>query len=216
MLAAWFRDVHNGRYTAQPMGVIAQSVRTATVVGVFVAAGCVGCRSRAELTPHGGHGGKRSEETVTPSVQPSGPAPAPPSNVPPWAVGMWSGEGTSKPASLALPGNQGVQLAWLKDKGTDHVGVVQLRLRVKGSGLANGELSGALGALTATGTWQEGAPLHLDVRAPVDGSTVFHGTLTLSWPLDQKRTTGRLRATSGDGRFLRSADLEVTVAPDYK
>ncbi len=198
------------------MGVSARYVRSSTAVGVFVAAGYVGCRSRTELTPHGDHGGMRSDDPATPSVQPSGSATTPPSNVPTWAVGMWSGEGTSKPTSLALPGNHGVQLAWLKDKGTDHVGGVQLRLRVAASGLAGGELSGALGSLVVSGTWQEGAPLHLELRAPTDGPTVFHGTLTLTWPHDQKQTTGRLRATSGDGRFLRSADLEVTVAPDYK
>lgn len=188
-------------------------VRKSTAVVALV---CLGCQSRSEPAAVGGSGETLSGDATNmpPSVTASTPLPS--RVIPGWAMGRWTGEGRAKITTLPLPGNQGVQLAWLKDKGTEHVGAVQLRLEIDGSGVATGELSGVLGSLSAVGVWQDAAPLHLDLRPAREGGPAFHGTLTLVWQHAEKRATGTLRAASGDGRFLRSADLEVSVAPEYK
>ena len=134
--------------------------------------------------------------------------------VPAWAHGVWHGKGVAKVTALTLPGNQGVQLAWIRDKGVEHVGPVELRLEVARSGAARGKLSGALGDLEVSGAWPETGPLTLELRPALDGPTVFHGTASLVWRPERGPMQGLLRAARGDGRFVRSADLEVTITSE--
>lgn len=134
--------------------------------------------------------------------------------VPAWAHGVWHGKGVAKVTALTLPGNQGVQLAWIRDKGVEHVGPVELRLEVARSGAARGKLSGALGDLEVFGAWPETGPLTLELRPALDGPTVFHGTASLVWGPERGPMQGLLRAARGDGRFVRSADLEVTITSE--
>lgn len=164
-----------------------------------------------------------STASTAPSVAPatsSAPATAVPeaagdatqNKAPAWTIGKWSASATTRATQLQLPGNQGVQIAWLKDKSQQHSGEVKLSLTLKAPGIVSGELSGALGTLDLAGVWPAQGPLHLELRPSHDGAEVFHGTLTLTWDAEKQRATGELRATSGDGRWLRSAELEVTRA----
>lgn len=140
--------------------------------------------------------------------------PAESSTVPAWALGVWHGKGSTKSTALALPGNQGVQLAWIQDKGVEHVGPVELRLEVARSGAVRGKLSGALGDLDVYGVWPETSPMTLELRPAQDGPEVFHGMASLKWGPEPGSLSGSLRAARGDGRLLRSADLEVTIASE--
>lgn len=132
--------------------------------------------------------------------------------IPAWAVGAWTARATLHRTELKLPNDQGVQIAWLKDKGVQHSGEVELSLTLTAPGVATGQLSGALGTLSLSGVWPEQGPLHLELQPTHDGAEVFHGTLTLTWDAEKQRARGILRATSGDGHWLRSAELEVVRA----
>jgi hypothetical protein len=129
---------------------------------------------------------------------------------PEWAVGNWRASGTATTTELQLPNNQGVQLAWLKDKGNQYAGPLELSLTLSSNGELTGELTGALGTLRASGAWPKDGPLHLDLRPTAEAANVFHGTVTVTWDAQRKQGSAKLRASSGDGYWLRAADLEVT------
>lgn len=133
--------------------------------------------------------------------------------VPEWARGVWTGTGTAQVTTLQMPGNQGVQLAWLKDKATTHVGEVRLRVEIAPSGDISGELAGALGELKARGVWHE-ATFDVQLLPLTDGPRMFHGTAMLELNSAQKTGHASVRAATGDGQTLRSANLEVSWAPD--
>jgi hypothetical protein len=175
--------------------------------------GSLGCESRASQTtpPPLAETTTASDATVAPSTALDGTSPAP--AVPEWARGVWTGSGAAQVTTLQLPGNQGVQLAWLKDKGTAHVGDVRLRVEITASGDISGKLDGALGELDARGVWHEGT-LDVQLLPAADGPQMFHGTATLELDSAQKTGRGSLRATTGDGQTLRSANLEVSKGPD--
>jgi hypothetical protein len=129
---------------------------------------------------------------------------------PEWAVGNWHASGTATTARLQLPNNQGVQLAWLKDKGDQYAGQLELTLTLAPNGDVTAELVGALGTLRASGAWPKAGPLHLELRPTEEANDVFHGTLTVTWDAQKKQGSATLRAASGDGHWLRTANLEVT------
>lgn len=131
---------------------------------------------------------------------------APPS----WIVGKWAASGPATLTPLHLPNNQGVQLAWLKDKGKQFSGPLELSLTLDGNGEVLGELTGAIGNLKASGVWPAKGPLHLELRPAEEAVDVFHGVVTVTWDEQKQQGRARLRATSGDGYWLRAADLEVT------
>jgi hypothetical protein len=142
----------------------------------------------------------------TPENSGTAGAPAAP---PDWAVGSWRGTGQATNTQLQLPNNQGVQLAWLKDNGKQYTGQVKLMLTLATNGVATGELTGVLGTLSATGVWPSEGPLHLELRAATEATDVFHGALTITWDAQKRHGQASLRATSGDGQWLRTANLEV-------
>jgi hypothetical protein len=186
------------------------------VAGTFLLVTCAACKQSAPPDPQ-----PNVEPTLSPQPRVA-PEPAIASaastdakgvvgpTAPEWAVGKWQAAGTTAATALQLPNNQGVQLAWLKDKGKQHSGAVSLSLTLSDSGEATGDISGALGTLPLRGAWSAPNVLHLELRPSSDGPDVFHGTLTITWDAEKKRGQGLLRATSGDGYWLRSADLEVT------
>lgn len=193
---------------------VASRLSTPGLSRLFIAAGLLfslGCESRRSETSPAPESSATSDATLATSTTLDVTSTAP--TVPEWAPGVWSGAGTAEVTSLQLPGNQGVQLAWLKDKGTAHVGELKVRLEIAPSGDISGKLDGALGELQARGVWHE-ATFDVQLLPETDGPQMFHGTVTLE--LDSAQKTGRasLRATSGDGQTLRSANLEVSKAPD--
>lgn len=176
----------------------------------------IGCQSNPTTTASSA---QASEPTaaqaiplVAPTVVPQATRDEAAKEIPAWATGKWSASATTRSTELQLPGNQGVQIAWLKDKGQHHSGEVKLSLTLEATGTVNGELSGVLGNLAVVGIWPAQGPMHLELRPSRDGADVFHGTLTLTWDAETLRARGILRATSGDGHWLRSAELEVTRA----
>lgn len=146
---------------------------------------------------------------ATPSTENSNDATA---LMPAWALGAWRGQGSGTVNQLQLPNNQGVQIGWLKDKGTGYVGELELSLTLDKNGQASGQLTGALGTLSISGAWPPAGPLHLELRSNADGPEMFHGTLTVVWDEAKMRATATLRASSGDGQWLRASSLELTRA----
>lgn len=173
----------------------------ATMAGTSSASTSSSPPPAAPAMPHGAN--------VAATVQ-SGDASS--ASVPEWALGTWKAGGVTTVTTLKLPNDQGVQLGWLKDKGTRYVGPVDISFTLARDGAATGKLSGTLGDLLVSGAWPSAGPLHLTLRPVADGPDVFHGTLTIVWDAQKKHGGGQLRATSGDGQWLRSADLEVVGA----
>lgn len=162
--------------------------------------------STPPLVAPGSVNGATGPSPVEPRRDVSSPA------TPEWALGTWRATGVATVTSLKLPNDHGVQLGWLKDKGARYVGPVDVSFTLARDGAATGKLSGTLGDLMVSGAWPSEGPLHLTLRPVMDGPDVFHGTMTVTWDAEKKRGRGHLRATSGDGQWLRSADLEVMAA----
>lgn len=205
----------------RPSRVIGNSVRGVAVP--FVLATCMTCKQGAPADTKPNVESTPSAAPGKPQQAAGGIAPATANStarldgvgvagvaVPEWAVGKWHATGTTVATQLELPNNQGVQLAWLKDNGKQHSGAVSLSLTLSSRGEATGDVSGALGTLLLSGVWSAPNVLHLELRPANDGPSLFHGTLTIAWDAEKKQGHGLLRATSGDGHWLRTADLEVT------
>src|SRR5690606_41263370 len=82
------------------------------------AAGAAGSGTGGSGTGRSGAAGSTSG---APGAEEANTAPA---LVPTWALGSWRGQGSSTVTALQLPNNQGVQIGWLKDKGTRYVGAL--------------------------------------------------------------------------------------------
>lgn len=191
-------------------------------LGTWVALATVvhGCQTSSTITdgvPPPGSSNATSNLSGVPLVPASGVSPASigdelpaRGSLPDWAVGKWVASGTTTVTHLQLPNDQGVQLAWLKDAGKQHIGPLELSLTLAANGVATGKLTGVLGDLSLEGLWPSAGPLHLELRPAAEGTDVFHGTLTVTWNAQIRRGRALLKATSGDGRWLRAANLEVT------
>lgn len=146
-----------------------------------------------------------STSPVTPAPQPSRVESAPP----PWALGTWSGKGTASAVKLALPGNQGVQLAWVQDKGTHFVGPVDANVTVHPDGRVTGSIDGSLGELAVVGTWDGEGALHVELAAEKLLPDAFFGMLTLPFSTPTAAVNATARLTSSDGRWVREASVPM-------
>lgn len=131
------------------------------------------------------------------------------SRVPTELVGEWTGHGTARVVKLELPGNQGVQLAWVQDKGTSHVGPVTLAVELTKDGVVQGTLSGSLGELTVTGNWDGLNPMHADLVPKVKAPEAFGGLLTVVLAEGSKSAEASLRVVSHDGKWVREATVPL-------
>lgn len=130
----------------------------------------------------------------------------------PWAVGTWRGEGTATLAKVELPGNQGVQLAWVKDKGTKFVGPVKMTVALNTDGTAVGAVTGSLGDLQVVGSWDSGDVLHARLSAHSQTPEAFNGLVTVALADEKPNAPASLRVVSNDGHWVRQATavLEFT------
>lgn len=210
-------------HLAHRLASVSHPIRLSPAKRVFDLAGCFaalawlsfGCQSKPISTTAANSGsaaasstGAATEPLPVPGTQTPNSAVLPTPAV--WAVGAWSGAGVAKQTKVKLPGDQGVQLAWIKDDGKLHSGPIDVAFSVSAEGQVHGEVSGALGKLVVSGVVATDGPSHLELRTDPDGLEVFHGTLIVVWDGSRKKGVASLRATSGNGHWLRSAELEVT------
>jgi hypothetical protein len=151
----------------------------------------------------------------------------------PWQ-GRWQGACNLEKTELKLPGNQGVQIAWLKDTGKQRSGAGTLSCDVSATGVAScawtpqtpeATSTGAQPELVGFGTWQDATRVsaELRTRSPAPpatatetppGERLTHFTGTLQAERSAADTlTGTLRLASGDGKTLRSASFVLKHAP---
>jgi hypothetical protein len=163
-----------------------------------------------------------------PQVNPAPKASAQPAN--PWQ-GRWQGACNLEKTELKLPGNQGVQIAWLKDTGKQRSGAGTLSCDVTATGVAScawtqqtpeAPSGGAQPELLGIGTWEDPTRVSAELRtrspatAPETqpGERLTHFTGTLQAERTAADTlTGTLRLASGDGKTLRSASFVLKHAP---
>lgn len=126
-------------------------------------------------------------------------------------VGVWRGQGTARAVKLELPGNQGVQLAWVQDKGTTHVGAVTLLVEITKDGAVQGSLNGGLGELAVAGNWDGVSPLHAELVPKVKAPEAFGGLLTLVLAEHSTTAEGSLRVVSHDGKWVREAPVALSL-----
>lgn len=126
-----------------------------------------------------------------------------------WAVGGWQGTGVAEAVKLTLPGNQGVQLAWVQDKGTSFVGPVELALELGRDGRIKGRVSGRLGELLLNGDWDGGERVYADLAPAKVAPDAFSGLLSLELQASSKTATASLRVVSHDGRWVRNASAQL-------
>jgi hypothetical protein len=166
-----------------------------------------------------------------PQASPAPKASAQPAN--PWQ-GRWQGACNLEKTDLKLPGNQGVQIAWIKDTGKQRSGAGTLSCDVSATGVAScvwtqptpeAASGSALPELVGIGTWEDPTRVSAELRTrspappataagaqPGERLTHFTGTLQAERS-DPGTLTGTLRLASGDGKTLRSASFVLKHAP---
>lgn len=126
-------------------------------------------------------------------------------------VGVWHGTGVVSAVRLDLPGNQGVQLAWVKDKGTEFVGPIDVKLEITPSGSLGGAATGSLGNLSVGGNWDGHGHAHATLDAKARAPEAFSGTLSVQFSEPMTSASASLRVVSNDGRWVRQAVVPLVL-----